>query len=127
MIFFTFKCHSKLAQNFNPIELILTWIMMCCSTLIIFFLCEFGGMARNQFEFFADELHQCNWYAFPIGMQQLLFTFIANTQRPAIFRGYGGVHCSRDTFKTVENQLNFVNDRLQFSHQIKLQCIIHVF
>lgn len=58
-------------------------------------------MVTEQFDEFENELVQCDWYRLPLEVQRMLLIFIANTQTPAIFFGYGQIECSRHTFEMV--------------------------
>lgn len=91
----------KSADDSSPIELIFAVITMGASSISTLFCCEFGEIVGKQFKLFDEELCQCNWYAFPIDMQQLLVTFMTNTQRTAVFRGFANTECTRETFKNV--------------------------
>ena len=88
-------------EDSNAVELICTLILMCVSILTIFFFCEFGDMINTQFDEFDDQLRQCDWYTFPIEMQQLLVIFMTSTQRPAMIQGFANTECTRDAFKKV--------------------------
>lgn len=96
-----FLYRLKSATDLNPIEMIFALITMPASFVFILFICEFGEMASSQFDSFDEELWMCDWYTFPIEMQQFLMTFMSNTQQPGIFRGYGNTECTRETFKKV--------------------------
>lgn len=58
-------------------------------------------MINTQFDEFYEELCQCDWYALPIDIQQMLVTFMISTQRPAIIHGFANTECTRMTFKIV--------------------------
>lgn len=83
------------------LEQTLQWILI--SELIIFSLCELGETVTNQYEKLSDELYQCDWYSFPIEMQQMFVTFMSCTQQPVFIHGYGDTltQCTRETFKKV--------------------------
>lgn len=63
--------------------------------------CELGQWMTNQYEVFEDELTTCDWYALPIEMQQLYLIFLLDAQQPIHIQCYGGIACSRETFKVV--------------------------
>lgn len=101
-IFPLISCHrTKSDQNSNPLELIFTLILMFASFFVIFLFCEFGEMINDRNGMFNAELYQCHWHAFPIEMQQMLLTFMTNTQRPATMHGFGNTECTREAFKNV--------------------------
>lgn len=70
------------------------------SFILIFFLCEFGEIVATQFDMFYVEFPKCNWYLLPIEMQRVLLIVLADI-KPISIRGYGGVMCTRVTFKKV--------------------------
>lgn len=82
---------------------------------MICFICEFGQMTTDQFVLFDEELCQCNWYAYPIELQKLLLVFTANSQRPAIFKGYANTECTRDAYKKVK-KLRLTFELFEFFH-----------
>lgn len=73
----------------------------------ILFICEAGERVTTQFEAFAKELEQCNWYGFSIRMQRLYVFFLLDTQQPVNIQSYAGIQCTRDTFKNVINIHSF--------------------
>lgn len=69
--------------------------------LAIAVICEAGARMTNEFEAFDEELGQCNWYELPIELQRMYMMFVVNTQSPIEISSYGGLVCSRETFKKV--------------------------
>lgn len=57
-------------------------------------------MVTNQFDLFYAKLCQCNWYLYPLKMQQMLVIFVSDAQRPTNIHGFGNL-CARGTFKRV--------------------------
>lgn len=78
-----------------------TFVLMFWAFGVIGVYCCCGDMVTNGFEIISDELSQSKWYFFSLEMQKMLIIFSANTQQPAIIRGYGNITCSRETFKNV--------------------------
>lgn len=70
--------------------------MICCAS-------EFGEMMGEQFNLLDDALCECDWYAFPLKMQQMFITLVTSTQQPTIVRGFGNVLCNRETFSKVRD------------------------
>lgn len=66
-----------------------------------FFFCEFGQSVSSEFNSFDHEIYQCDWYTFPMNLQQMLVILMLDTQQSMYIRGYGNIVCSRDTFKKV--------------------------
>ena len=60
-------------------------------------------MVITRFETFDEEILHCDWYLFPIEMQQWLVTFMVATQQSPFICGFGNSACTRDTFKKVRN------------------------
>lgn len=74
----------------------------------IFFFCEIGEQVSHQFDEFYREFYQCNWYAFPIQLQQAFLQALPNVQQPTVIHGYAKTFCTREAFKNVRfNQLVF--------------------
>lgn len=92
---------SKLDSNVHPIEMVNTVFRILWSYMLFWIFCSCGGMVTVSFNTFDDELYQCDWYALPIGAQQLLTILIGSTQQHNTIRGYGNVICSRNTFLKV--------------------------
>lgn len=63
--------------------------------------CEPGERVASQFEQFGEELGRCEWNQLPIGMQRMYLIFLSDTQQPKNLRSYGGIPCTRETFKLV--------------------------
>lgn len=68
---------------------------------VIYLVCILGQRMTDQFDEFNDELHQCNWFTFPMGMQKMYAIFVHNAQQQMGLQGYGNLLCSRDTMKRV--------------------------
>lgn len=108
-------------DNSNTAELILPIIMVGWSFTIIFFYCHFGAMVCNQFSNFDDELCQCHWYLFPVEVQKLLLIFMSDSQQSTYIRGYGGILCTRDSFKNV------IFLRAKFKTRLEMKFIFNSF
>lgn len=67
----------------------------------MFVICELGERLSKKFADFNDALYQCDWYSFPIGMQQILLTMIMNAQEPVIMKGFANTLCARESFLKV--------------------------
>lgn len=61
----------------------------------------------EQFNLLDDALCECDWYLFPMEMQQIFITVMAGTQQPTIVQGFGNVLCTRETFSKVIFQFDF--------------------
>lgn len=70
--------------------------------VLIFLLCEFGGMVTDRFERFYDDLCQCEWNLLPMDMQRIYLMFVLNAQQPAMIRGFASIVCTRVFFSKVK-------------------------
>lgn len=64
-------------------------------------ICEPGERVTHQFEQFCVEFGRCEWYKLPIEMQRMYLIFLSDTQQPQNICSYGGIVCTRETFKKV--------------------------
>lgn len=64
-------------------------------------ICELGQRVTNRYEAYGDELCKCDWYSLPVKLQRLYLIFLLDTQQPKRIQSYGGIVCSRKTFKKV--------------------------
>lgn len=74
---------------------------MAWSLVIMFMISELGERLTSKFAEFNDALYQCDWYEFPIGMQQMFVMITANAQHPVIIKGFANTLCARKSFKKV--------------------------
>lgn len=58
-------------------------------------------MVTNEFNEFHGNLCQCNWYEFPLELQQMLITVMIYTQQPPAIKGLASTYCLREAFKRV--------------------------
>lgn len=85
----------------NLIDMVSTMFQTFWSFISIFFFCELGEQVTSRFEQFNDELDQCCWYLFPIDLQRMIPTVMANTQDNTIIHGFGNTLCTRLSFNKV--------------------------
>lgn len=69
----------------------------------VFILCETGERLTAQFNKDDTGILQWNWYTFPLDIQKILPIILSDTQNPFIMRGFGGVACTRESFKSVSH------------------------
>lgn len=96
----------KVDVNSNPFEMINALVLVILTFMVLWIFCFYGGMVTEQFDSFKDHHCQCDWYLYPIEVQQSLVILLANAQKPAHIRGFGNVVCARDTFQKVVFWLN---------------------
>ena len=78
--------------------------------MYMFMLCEPGERVTNAFEKFNEELEQCNWHLLPPNLRRLYLIFVMDTQQPINIQCYGGILCTRETYKSViTSQLIFTS------------------
>lgn len=53
-----------------------------------------------------DAILQCDWYTFPIEIQQNLPIIIMGTRKPVVICGYGNILCTREAFQNVRQNRN---------------------
>lgn len=87
--------NSGLIDFFAPV------VTVYWSFIVIFGYCELGELLSAEFIKFDDELCQCKWYLFPIEVKQIISIFMGETQQLTVFRGYGNIECTRQSFKEV--------------------------
>lgn len=76
-------------------------VLMFWPVAMIFGFCEYGEMLTKQFDVLGDQLCQCDWYLFPMKMQQMFLIVVVNAQQPTIVLSFESTSCARDTFKKV--------------------------
>lgn len=76
--------------------ILLPWIIV-----LEVIICEAGDRITSQFEQFDVELNRCEWTNLPIKMQRMYLIFLSYTQKPKNIQCYGGMSCSRESFKRV--------------------------
>ena len=87
--------NSKLFETM-VLSLALFWIFV-----LNFAICESGERITHQFDQFHIEIGRCEWNKLPIEMQRMYLIFLSDTQQPVNIRSYGGILCTRETFKKV--------------------------
>ena len=68
---------------------------------ILFALCYYGEEINTAFEEMSDQIYQCDWYSFPYEVRRKLPTVMLVAQDPVYIQSFGGIRCTRDTFKRV--------------------------
>lgn len=63
--------------------------------------CDLIERLSNAFMDISDMVHQYDWYAFPVQMQQILLTIFIHINEPVTFKCFGSTTCSRSTFESV--------------------------
>lgn len=111
--------NSKLFEN-----MILSNLILIAFTVILI-VCEPGERVTNQFEQFGVNLDQCKWNKLPIEMQRIYLIFLSDAQQPKYIRSYGGIVCTRETFKQA-CILVYYNDNDHFVSNI-IKFILYCF
>lgn len=109
--FFLYKIFKSETDS-DPSQFVMPFIMVFWSFAFIFFYCELGQAVTNQFNHFDDALCQCKWYLCAVDLQQMLLTFMSDTQQPMLLRGYANIVCARDSFKNVTKNPNKIGQRI---------------
>ena len=79
----------------------ITLEMLCWVFILNFVIGEFGQRVTDQFEQFGMEFGSCDWHKLSIEMQRMYLIFLSDTQQPKNLQSYGGIFCTRETFKNV--------------------------
>lgn len=100
---FSFKSepNPNMATLLTPM-LITLWVIV-----LIILTCEYGERLTNQYDSFYDGFTQCDWYLFPLEVQQFLPLVISNIQQPAAIQGYAQTVYRREFCKMVTFLLRF--------------------
>lgn len=94
---------TAVLRMMKPIYLFI-WVV-----LLLFVLCETANNVSDRFMNISI-YEQCDWYEFPIGLQQQILLFTQNTQQRATIKAFGNIECVRETFKRVNEK----NSKIQF-------------
>lgn len=63
--------------------------------------CEPGERVTNRFDRFSLKFGECDWSKLPLDVQRMYLIALSDTQQPKNIHSYGGIICTRDTFKEV--------------------------
>lgn len=88
------------AEN-DPAAILAPMFLVIWAFTFIFLYCELGKAVTDEFDSIDEDLCQYKWYLLSIEIQQMMIIFMNDTQQPALFRGFGNVTCTRDSFKNV--------------------------
>lgn len=76
---------------------------------LVFVNCELGEQLKSRFD----------WNTFPLHIQRMIPMILLSVQNPVVLKAYGGVPCSRLTFKTASfNSFYKYTDKLLRNIQI---------
>lgn len=121
----------KVDHDTSSIEFIELVFQAFWSFVLLFGVCELGEMVSNQFTRVNDFFDRCKWYLLPNNIQHMYALILLNAQHPLVFRAYGNLPCTRESFKGVcschlqlnkcekskiaeHNQVNFFADLTHF-------------
>lgn len=93
--------HKQLDDNSKSVEILVQFLFVIVVFGLVFLACEICERVSTQFEMFGEELARCNWHKLSMEMQRVYVIFLKDTQQPANIDSYGGIQCTRITFKTV--------------------------
>lgn len=85
----------------SPAELIRPLTVIFFSYLTIFFFCETAQQITEQYDEIESVFCQCNWYSYPIEVQQIIPTIMMATQKEIAIRGFGNLIFNRASFYQV--------------------------
>lgn len=78
------------------LPMLIPWIFVF--NLIV---CEPGEWVTNQFEHLGTAFGRCKWYDLSIRVQQMYLIALSDVQQSKNLQSYGGIQCTRETFKLV--------------------------
>lgn len=99
---------EQLNDNAKSLDIVMALLSAIWTFVFIFMVCEPVQRVTNQFEMFNKELSRCVWYELPNELQQMYLIFLSDTQQAKTVACYGNIECSRDTFKKVFGNENFI-------------------
>lgn len=83
----------------NPVSFVKMILLAFWSFIQIFILCELSERVNSQFS--EVDIYQSNWYEYPIHARRSIPTAIMNMNTSVVFKGFGNIECSRETFQRV--------------------------
>lgn len=98
IIIFSIDSQSHAA---NLMVLVVPMVEWFASFALILLSCELAEQIRIEFDDINEILNQSDWYLFSMEILKLLPTIMVNTQRSVYLKCFGGIPCSRETFKKV--------------------------
>lgn len=91
----------KVSGDWNLLTLPQILVYVELSFIMIFIVCETGEWMSGRFDTFGNSLSECRWYLFTNEMQRMYLIALVNAQQPEFVRSFGGIPCTRDSFKKV--------------------------
>lgn len=76
-------------------------MLVSSSYTFLYIFCNFGQKLTDRFELFEDVMCKCQWYLFPIEMQQTFAFVMMNVQQSATVKCFGNIELNRETSKQV--------------------------
>lgn len=126
-------CHSQWDDKSKLIENAILTIVVLWTFILNMLVCEPGDRVTNQFEKFGVEFGQYQWYNLPTEMQRSYLLFLSDTQQLIHLQTYGGIMCTRETYKQVnfgENDISIdriyilkYSTTLMFAFRLQLQDV----
>lgn len=109
---------SKWSENSKQFEIMIQLVLVLRIVGINLILCEFGEEVTYQFGQFDVEFGRCEWIKLSIKMQRIYLNFLLDTQQPKNIQSYGGIECTRETFKKVFDETNVYRCAFPTWHKI---------
>lgn len=78
-----------------------TIVVAIISSGVLFIYTEAGEQISTQMDEISDTVNELDWYTFPLQAQRMMPIIILTTQHPPVLAAYGGILCTRETFKKV--------------------------
>lgn len=83
----------------------------------MFIICELGERLSSKFVEFSDTFYQCDWHSFPMEIQKMYVTILADAKKPVMIEGFANTLCARESFKKVIQRKELSNIQ-RFRHEI---------
>lgn len=86
----------------NDLVIIIRSVGFSLSWIPFFYLfCDIGGSVSAAFADLNQLIYENSWELCPMELQKYTILMMASTQKPIHMKGFGSLHCSRETFKIV--------------------------
>lgn len=102
------KFPSFLKWEHDPKIFETSMLLMMTFWVLVFNLaiCEPGQKVTDQFDQFDEELNRCKWNELSIGMRRMYLIFLSDAQQSVNIKSYGGIACTRETFRKVVKSID---------------------
>lgn len=68
---------------------------------LVFLFTEIGEQLESRSDEIDEAVNELDWNTFPLRAQRMMLIMIVTTQNPIQVTAFGGIPCTRETFKKV--------------------------